>query len=206
MAQISEWQPKTKLGLMVKKGEIVSIHEIFKQSLKISEEEIIDALVQNLEDEVININLVQRQTDAGEKSRFKACVAVGNRNGLVGIGEAKTKEIGPAIRKAITTAKLHLSPIRRGCGSWECSCHDPHSIPFKVRGKTGNCVVVAKPAPKGLGLASGNIAKIVFELAGITDIWTKTFGETRTTPNYAKAAFEALKGSYKVVTPKDWGK
>ncbi|HUU78973.1 MAG TPA: 30S ribosomal protein S5 [candidate division Zixibacteria bacterium] len=206
MAQISEWQPKTKLGLMVKKGEIVSIHEIFKQSLKISEEEIIDALVQNLEDEVININLVQRQTDAGEKSRFKACVAVGNRNGLVGIGEAKTKEIGPAIRKAITIAKLHLSPIRRGCGSWECSCHDPHSIPFKVRGKTGNCVVVAKPAPKGLGLASGNIAKIVFELAGITDIWTKTFGETRTTPNYAKAAFEALKGSYKVVTPKDWGK
>ncbi|NHJ04453.1 MAG: 30S ribosomal protein S5 [Candidatus Heimdallarchaeota archaeon] len=206
MAQISEWQPKTKLGLMVKKGEIVSIHEIFKQSLKISEEEIIDALVQNLEDEVININLVQRQTDAGEKSRFKACVAVGNRNGLVGIGEAKTKEIGPAIRKAITTAKLHLSPIRRGCGSWECSCHDPHSIPFKVRGKTGNCVVEAKPAPKGLGLASGNIAKIVFELAGITDIWTKTFGETRTTPNYAKAAFEALKGSYKVVTPKDWGK
>ena len=206
MAHITEWQPKTKLGRMVKKGEIVSIDEIFKQSLKISEEQIIDALVPNLEDEVININLVQRQTDAGEKSRFKACVAVGNRNGLVGIGEAKTKEIGPAIRKAITTAKLSLSPIRRGCGSWECSCHDPHSIPFKVRGKTGNVSVEAKPAPKGLGLASGNIAKIVFELAGITDIWTKTFGETRTTPNYAKATFEALKESYKVNTPKDWGK
>ena len=206
MAHITEWQPKTKLGRMVKKGEIVSIDEIFKQSLKISEEQIIDALVPNLEDEVININLVQRQTDAGEKSRFKACVAVGNRNGLVGIGEAKTKEIGPAIRKAITTAKLNLSPIRRGCGSWECSCHDPHSIPFKVRGKTGNVAVEAKPAPKGLGLASGNIAKIVFELAGITDIWTKTFGETRTTPNYAKATFEALKQSYKVNTPKDWGK
>ncbi|MFW9922156.1 MAG: 30S ribosomal protein S5, partial [Candidatus Thorarchaeota archaeon] len=120
--------------------------------------------------------------------------------------EAKTKEIGPAIRKAITAAKLSLSPVRRGCGSWECSCHDPHSIPFETKGKTGNCSVVAKPAPKGLGLASGNIAKIVFELAGITDIWTKSFGETRTTPNYAKAAFEALKETYKIITPKDWGK
>ena len=78
---------------MVKKGEITSIDEIFQQSLKISEEQIVDTLISNLEDEVININLVQRQTDAGEKSRFKACVGVGNRNGFVGIGEAKTKEI-----------------------------------------------------------------------------------------------------------------
>ena len=130
MSDLSEWKPKTKLGRMVKKGEITSIDEIFQQSLKISEQEIVETLVSNLEDEVININLVQRQTDAGEKSRFKACVAVGNRMGLIGIGEAKTKEIGPAIRKAITTAKLQISPIRRGCGSWECSCHDPHSIPF----------------------------------------------------------------------------
>jgi small subunit ribosomal protein S5 len=206
MSQLNEWQPKTKLGKMVKQGEIVSIDEIFQQSKKISEEEIIDALVSNLEDEVININLVQRQTDAGEKSRFKACVAVGNKAGLVGIGESKTKEIGPAIRKAITDAKLNLSPVRRGCGSWECSCHDPHSIPFETRGKTGNCVVIAKPAPKGLGLASGNVAKVVFELAGITDIWTKSFGETRTTPNYAKATFESLKETYKIVTPGDWGR
>ncbi|HUT81447.1 MAG TPA: 30S ribosomal protein S5 [Candidatus Bathyarchaeia archaeon] len=206
MSELSEWKPKTKLGKMVKKGEITSIDEVFKQSMKIGEEEIIDALVPNLEDEVININLVQRQTDAGEKSRFKVCVAVGNRNGFVGIGEAKTKEIGPAIRKAITAAKLQLTPVRRGCGSWECSCHDPHSIPFKASGKTGNVKITLKPAPKGLGLASGNIAKIVFELAGIVDIWSKTFGETRTTPNYAKATYEALKATYKIMVPKDWGK
>lgn len=206
MSELNTWKPKTKLGKLVKNGEIVSIHEIFQQSLKIGEEAIIDTLVSNLEDEVININLVQRQTDAGEKSRFKACVAVGNRNGLVGIGEAKTKEIGPAIRKAIVAAKLNIAPVRRGCGSWECSCNDPHSIPFKVRGKCGNCEIVAKPAPKGLGLASGNVGKIVFELAGITDIWTKTRGETRTTANYAKATFACLKGTYKVVTPRDWGR
>jgi small subunit ribosomal protein S5 len=206
MADLSEWEPKTKLGRMVKNGEIVSIDEVFKQSLKISEIEIVDALLPNLKDEVININLVQRQTDAGEKSRFKACCAVGNQNGYVGIGEAKTQEIGPAIRKAISIGKLNISPVRRGCGSWECSCSEPHSIPFEVKGKTGNCEVIAKPAPKGLGLAAGNVAKNVFELAGITDIWTKTFGETRTTPNYAKATFEALKATYKVMTPEDWGR
>jgi small subunit ribosomal protein S5 len=66
--------------------------------------------------------------------------------------------------------------------------------------------VIAKPAPKGLGLAAGNVGKIVFELAGITDIWTKTRGETRTTPNFAKATFEALKGTYKIMTPRDWGR
>ncbi|MCK5183781.1 MAG: 30S ribosomal protein S5, partial [Candidatus Heimdallarchaeota archaeon] len=92
MSELHSWKPKTKLGRMVQKGEITSIDEIFQQSLRISEEQIIDTLISNLEDEVININLVQRQTDAGEKSRFKACVAVGNRNGFVGIGEAKTKE------------------------------------------------------------------------------------------------------------------
>jgi small subunit ribosomal protein S5 len=205
MAQLNEWQPKTKLGRMVKNGEIVSIDDIFRQSMHIGEVEIVEALLPNLEDEVININLVQRQTDAGEKSRFKACTAVGNRNGYVGIGEAKTKEIGPAIRKAIVHAKLNISPVRRGCGSWECSCDDPHSIPFTVKGKTGNCRIIIKPAPKGLGLAAGNVAKVVFELAGITDIWTKTFGETRTTPNYVKATFESLKATYKIMTPKDWG-
>ncbi|MBD3190549.1 MAG: 30S ribosomal protein S5 [Candidatus Heimdallarchaeota archaeon] len=206
MADLNEWEPKTKLGRMVKNGEIVSIDDIFKQSLPISEIEIIDTLLPNLEDEVININLVQRQTDAGEKSRFTSCAAVGNRAGYVGVGEAKVQEIGPAIRKSIANAKMNISPVRRGCGSWQCSCNDPHSIPFKVRGKTGNCEVIALSAPKGLGLAAGNVGKIIFELAGIRDIWTKTFGETRTTPNYAKATFEALKRTYTFMTPGDWGK
>jgi hypothetical protein len=66
------WQPKTKIGMMVKEGKIASIEELFMNNYRITEPEIVDYLVPNLQQEVLNIKLVQRQTDAGEKSRFKA--------------------------------------------------------------------------------------------------------------------------------------
>ena len=84
-----EWVPKTRVGLMVKEGLITSIEEIFQQSLRVMEPEIIETLLPGLEEEVIDINLVQKQTDAGERNRFKATVAVGNNNGYIGISEAK---------------------------------------------------------------------------------------------------------------------
>ena len=203
---IEEWEPRTKLGRMVKEGEIKSIEEIFMNNYRIMEPEIVDVLLPDLEDEVINIQLVQRQTDAGRKRRFKATCVVGNRNGYVGIGEAKIKEVGPAIRKAIQNAKLNITPVKRGCGSWECTCSDPHSLPFKVHGKTGSTRVTLHPAPKGLGLAAGSTAQLVLSLAGVKDIWSQTKGDTRTRPNYAKAIYEALKATYKVTTPDDWAK
>lgn len=201
-----EWEPLTRLGRMVKEGQITSIDEIFAQNLKIQEPEIIDILLPDLEDEVIDIKLVQRQSDAGRKRRFRATVVVGNKNGYVGVGEAKLKEIGPAIKKAITNAKLNIRPVRRSCGSWECSCGSPHTVPYKVEGKCGSTKVVLVPAPRGLGLVIGDVAKTVLRLAGIDDVWSKTFGETRTTNNFAKATFEALKNTYSIVAPYDWTK
>ncbi len=198
-----EWEPLTRVGRMVKDGDITSIDEIFARNLKIAEPEIVDILLPDLEDEVIDIKLVQRQSDAGRKRRFRATVVVGNKNGYVGVGEAKLKEIGPAIKKAITNAKLNIKPIRRGCGSWECTCGTNHSIPYKVSGKSGSTKVVLFPAPRGLGLAIGDVAKTVLRLAGIDDVWSKTFGETRTTNNFAKATFDALKNTYSVVAPYD---
>ena len=103
-------------------------------------------------------------------------------------------------------AKLNIRPIRRGCGSWECTCGEPHTVPFQVRGKVGSTRVVLYPAPRGLGLVVGNAAKVVLEFAGIQDVWSKTFGETRTTSNFVKATFEALKNTYKVMAPYDWTK
>ncbi|UJG42422.1 MAG: 30S ribosomal protein S5 [Candidatus Heimdallarchaeum endolithica] len=201
-----EWEPLTRLGRMVKEGQITSIDEIFAQNLKIQEAEIVDILLPDLEDEVIDIKLVQRQSDAGRKRRFRATVVVGNKNGYVGVGEAKLKEIGPAIKKAITNAKLNVRPVRRACGSWECSCGGNHTVPYKVEGKCGSTKVVLIPAPRGLGLVVGDVAKTVLRLAGIDDVWSKTFGETRTTNNFAKATFEALKNTYSVVAPFDWTK
>lgn len=202
---LEDWEPRTRVGRLVKEGRITTIDEIFQQGLPLVEPEIVDMLFgDTLEDDVVDISLVQRQTDAGRKRKFRATVVVGNRNGYVGVGEAKLKEIGPAIKKAIVNAKLNIRPVRRGCGSWECSCGTLHTVPYKVSGKIGSTEVILYPAPRGLGLVVGNIAKTVLELAGIADVWSKTFGETRTTSNFAKATFEALKNSYEVMAPYDW--
>ncbi|RLJ01521.1 MAG: 30S ribosomal protein S5 [Candidatus Aenigmatarchaeota archaeon] len=201
---VTEWQPKTRLGMLVKEGHVTSIDEIFANNIPIKEVEIIDALLPDLKHEIINVNFVQRQTDAGEVSRFQVTVVVGNENGYVGIGMGKAKQIRNAIENAIRTAKLNIIPVRRGCGSWECLCGEPHSIPFKVKGKSGSVEVVLLPAPKGVGLVAGDIAKVVLRLAGIKDVWTRTRGETRTAHNMAKAVYNALKNTYKFYTPEDW--
>ncbi|MEM0261900.1 MAG: 30S ribosomal protein S5, partial [Nitrososphaerota archaeon] len=172
----SSWIPKTKVGRMVKSGQITSIDEIFANNLKITEPEIVDYLLPGLEQEVIDIKLVQKQTDAGERSRFKAIAVVGNRDGYVGLGTGKSVHVVSAIEKAIRNAKMNLTPVVRGCGSWECSCGTPHSLPVKVEGKWGSVKIQLLPGPRGLGIVAGETARIVLDLAGVQDVWTKTFG------------------------------
>ncbi|MEX2738261.1 MAG: 30S ribosomal protein S5 [Candidatus Wukongarchaeota archaeon] len=200
-----EWEPKTKLGRLVKEGQIASLAQIFENNYIIREAEIVEVLTEGeLEEEVISVDICQRQTDAGEKSRFKATVAVGNKAGFVGVAEGKHKEVGPAIRKGILIAKLNIAPIRRGCGSWECRCNTLHSVPFNLVGKCGSIKLELIPGPKGLGLVAGEAAKTVLRLAGIEDVWEKTFGRTRTSSNFAKATWNALKASYNIMHPVDW--
>ncbi len=201
---LESWVPKTQLGRMVKEGQITSIQDIFREGYKVREVEIIDSLVQDLKDEVVDIAMVQKQTDAGENSRFRAVVAVGNGSGLIGVGVGKAKRVRNAIEKGIRMAKLNLYPVKRGCGSWECGCGEPHSIPFKVSGKAGSVVLTLLPAPQGLGLVVGDTAKIVLQLAGIKDCWSKAVGTTTTTTSFALATFEALKETSKVMTPQEW--
>jgi small subunit ribosomal protein S5 len=185
-------------------GQISSIYEVFAEGHRIKEVEIVDLLVQDLKDEVIHINLVQKQTDAGESSRFTALVAVGNGSGLVGVGMGKAQRVRNAIEKGIRLAKLNLQPIRMGCGSWECDCGEGHTLPFKVRGKAGSVIVTLLPAPRGLGLVVGDTAKTVLRLAGVKDCWSKCIGQTATRTSFAFATFEALKQTMSVMTPQDW--
>ena len=201
---VEEWVPRTKLGRLIQEGKITSIEEIFMEGYRIREPEIVDILLPDLEEEVININLVQKQTDAGEQSRFKAIVAIGNRDGYVGLGSGKARQVRTAIEKAAIDARLNITPVRRGCGSWECGCGKPHSLPFQVRGKCGSVEVVLIPGPRGLGLVASEIAKIILSLAGIKDCWTRSYGSTRTVPSFAYAVFDALKKTYAIVTPSDW--
>ncbi|MCS7367972.1 MAG: 30S ribosomal protein S5 [archaeon YNP-WB-062] len=193
--QKTEWEPKTTVGKLVKEGTINSIHQLYSLNLPILEPEIVDILVPNLKNEVVYVSIVQKQTDAGEQSRFKVAVIVGNEDGLVGVGTAKAKQLRFAIDKAIENAKLNIIPVNRGCGSWECSCNRPHSIPFKVVGKSGSVEITLKPAPRGVGLVAGDPVKVVLRLAGIQDIWSFTNGETRTTLNFIMATYNALKNT-----------
>jgi len=190
---LTQWEPKTRLGRMVKDGEIKTMSEALKTRLPLREPEIVDFLLPDLKDEIIDVNMVQRMTDSGRRVKFVITAVVGNENGYVGLGQAKGKEVGASIRKAIENAKLNIIEIRRGCGSWECRCGKPHTIPFAVSGKSGSVEVFFKPAPQGLGLACGDVAKKILSKAGIKDIWAFARGTTRTKVNYAKAVYNALK-------------
>lgn len=202
--KLQEWKPRTRLGKLVLEGKISSLEESFAEGLKIREPQIVDILLPNLEEEVINVSLVQKQTDAGEKSRFKAIVAVGNRDGYLGLGAGKAAQVRNAIEKAAADARLNMTIVRRGCGSWECGCGQPHSLPFETTGKRGSVKVKIIPGPRGLGLVASEGAKSILRLAGIRDCWTQSYGSTRTVPSFAYAVFDALKKTYEVVTPKDW--
>jgi len=202
--RLEEWTPRTRLGRLVLEGKISTLEEIFAEGMKIREPEIVDLLLPNLQEEVIHVTIVQKQTDAGEKTRFKSIVVIGNGDGYVGLGSGKADQVRTAIEKAASDARLNITAVRRGCGSWECGCGQPHSIPFETVGKSGSVTIRIIPGPRGLGLVASEIAKVILRLAGIRDCWTRSFGQTRTVPSFAYAVFDALRRTYEIVTPSDW--
>jgi small subunit ribosomal protein S5 len=189
---------------MVQEGRITSLNEVFVEGYRIQETEIVDTLLPNLQQDVLDINLVQKQTDAGEKSRFKALVVVGNYEGFFGLGVGKDKQVRAAIQKAVLDAKVNVVPVKRGCGSWECECGDPHTLPFQVSGRCGSVRIQLFPAPRGLGVVAGDVAKKIITFVGIKDCWSRSFGSTRTVPSFAYATYDALKNTYRMVSPNDW--
>lgn len=203
---IENWVPKTELGRLVKNKKIKNIDEIIGTK-KILESEIVDTLV-DLDSDLLAIGQskgkfgggkrrawkqTQRKTKEGNVAKFSSMVVVGDKKGHVGVGIGKGKETLPARSKGIRNAKLNIMKITRGCGSFDCTCSESHSIPFIVEGKCGSSKVVLFPAPQGTGLVIGNQCKIILRLAGIQDVYSKTYGQTKTTINLARACVEALK-------------
>lgn len=203
---ISGWEPKTKLGREVKDGKIKNIDEILDKKRKILESEIVDSLI-TVKTELANIGQskgkfgggkrriwrqTQRKTKEGNVPKFSTLAIVGDENGHVGIGTGKSKETLPAREKSVRKAKLNIIKIKRDCSDFDCSCDNPHSVPLKVTGKAGSVVVTLIPASQGTGLVVANELKKVLKLAGIKDVYSKTFGKKRTTFNLIKACFNAL--------------
>ena len=189
------WVPRTKLGKMVQEGKIASLDEIFQLGLKLREPEIVKTLVPDLKSEVVSVGIVQKQTDAGELTRFAAVVAVGNGNGIFGVGKGKAAQMKSAIDKATNDALLNVIPVQLGCGSWECRCGTRHSVPYRIVGKAGSVRVELLPAPRSLGTVAGPALTNLLGLAGVKDVWVRTFGSTDTLSSLANATYDAFSKS-----------
>ena len=191
-----DWIPRTKLGKLVASGQIKSMEEALATNRPLLEPEIVDTLLPNLKRVILERRITIRVTDSGRRRSYRVAVVVGNENGYVGFGIGKAKEYRTALDTATKNAKVNIIRVRRGCGSWECGCGLPHSVPFTVEGKAGSVRVVLKPAPRGVGLVAADAIKPVLELAGIKDVWSKGYGNTRSTINFAQATINALKQTY----------
>ncbi len=212
------WKPKTEMGRKVKEGEIKNIDEILIEGQKIMEPEIVDALLPNLESDLLLIGQskgkfgggqrrifrqTQKKTREGNKPKFATLAVVGDKDGHVGLGFGKAKETVPAREKAIRNAKLNIMGIKRGCGSWECNCNKQHSISFTTNGKCGSVKLKLMPAPNGKGLIVESQCQSILRLAGIKDAWSKTTGQTKTKLNLIYACEKALRKTISTKTKEE---
>ena len=201
-----EWVPLTNLGRLVKMGEIKKLEQIFYHSIPIKEFQIIDYLMKvnnkTLQEECMKIKSVQKQTKAGQRTRFKALVAVGDRDGHVGVGSKLAKEVQVAMKGAVIAAKLNIIPIRRGY--WGGKIGLPHTLATKVTGKCGSVRLRLIPAPKGTGIVGAPPTKKLLGFAGVEDIFSCTTGSTDTMENFVRAIYDALYKSYKYLSPELW--
>ena len=190
------WIPKTSIVKRVIAGEINSMEEILSKGLRIQEAGIVKKLLPDLKTEVIDVGIIQKMTPNGQSTRFKALVAAGNENGWLGIGMGKSKQMRIAIEKANNAAYLNVSPVKLGCGSWECRCDQKHSVPFKVKGKGGSVSIEILPAPRGLGLVAGGKIRNLLKMAGLKDAWTTAKGSTSTMNSTSKAVLNCLRQTF----------
>ena len=142
---------------------------------------IIDASQLELEEKVVSIKRVTKVVKGGRRFRFNALVVVGNRNGMVGFGLGKAKEVPDAIKKAVDDAFKNVIKVNiKGTTI-------AHDIEYKYNASR----ILLKPASEGTGVIAGGSARPVIELAGIKDILTKSLGSSNPY-NVVRATFDAL--------------
>jgi len=134
-----------------------------------------------LDDEVIQIYRCSKVVKGGRRFSFAALVAIGDRNGTVGLGYGKANEVPDAVEKAVSEAhkKLHTVKLKG------------RTIPHTVMGHSGASKVIMLPASEGTGVIAGKKLRPMLELAGIHDVLTKAYGST-SPKNLLKAALDAL--------------
>ncbi len=140
-----------------------------------------DRRTDEFEERIIEINRTSKKTKGGNTMSFAALVVVGNRNGKVGTGYAKAREVAIAVSKALAKARKDMIDVKiKGT-----------TIAHEVSDKYGSAKVFMKPAPKGSGIIAGGSVRVVLELAGIHDISSKMLGSSNKICNI-RSALRAL--------------
>jgi len=141
----------------------------------------IEVNANSLKDQVVAIQRVTKVVKGGKNLSFSALVVVGDQQGHAGFGMGKAREVPMAIRKAIEQAKKNMIRLNlKGT-----------TIPHQVVGLYGSGQVLLKPAPDGTGIIAGGPVRAVMEVAGISNVLTKSLG-TSNPHNVIKATFDAL--------------
>jgi small subunit ribosomal protein S5 len=136
---------------------------------------------EDFEEAIVKIGRVTKVAKGGRRFRFTALVVVGDRNGTVGFGTGKAKEVPDAIKKALDDAFKSLVKV---------NIHGT-TIAHDIENKYNSSKILLKPASEGTGLIAGGAARPVLELAGVTDIIAKSLGSNNPN-NLVQATVEAL--------------
>ncbi len=202
----AQWVPLTNLGRLVLNGSITTLEEIYYHSIPIKEPEIVDHLLKlsgtTLSEECLKVKSVQKQTKAGQRTRMKCVIAVGDGKGHLGVGSKLAKEVQLSMKGALLAAKMNLIPVR--LGYWGNKIGEPHTIPTKITGKCGSVRMRLIPAPRGSGVVGAPITKRMMALAGVSDVFSQSRGNADTTENYVRAIYDALYKTCGYLTPDYW--
>lgn len=135
----------------------------------------------DMEQRILEVARVTRVMAGGKRMNFRACIALGDKKGNVGVGLGKGADVTMAVNKAVNQAKKHMVNVP--------VVND--TIPHAVTHKMGAAFIILKPAKKGRGIISGGVTRVIFELAGIKNITTKTLG-SKNKINNARCTIEAI--------------